>query len=180
MESFDDYLRETGGIGGAIPPDPSLGSDHPRDYKPSQGLVDAVNTALVLNRPLLLTGDPGTGKTQLAYSLAWQLANSGKRNVKDANVIKFETKSTTVGRDLFYSFDKVAHFHAADGKKEAVHYITYQALGEALLRALPADRVTRLYPPGHAHKPPSRSVVLIDEIDKASRDFPNDLLNELD
>jgi MoxR-like ATPase len=180
MDSFDEYLRETGSIVEAVRPDPSLGSDHPRDYKPSQGLVDAVNTALVLNRPLLLTGDPGTGKTQLAYSLAWQLANRGKGKVTDAQVIKFETKSTTVARDLFYSFDKVAHFHAADGKKEAVHYIAYQALGAALLRALPAEQVSGLYPPGHVQGAPSRSVVLIDEIDKASRDFPNDLLNELD
>jgi len=49
--------------------------DHPSGYLPDQGLVDAVNVALLLKRPLLLTGEPGTGKTQLAYSVAWQLAS---------------------------------------------------------------------------------------------------------
>ena len=48
--------------------------DHPSGYLPDQGLVDAVNVALLLNKPLLVTGDPGTGKTQLAHSNAWHLA----------------------------------------------------------------------------------------------------------
>ena len=54
-----------------------LGPDRPSGYRPDPGLVDAVNVALVLNKPLLLTGEPGTGKTQLAFSVAWQLAAGG-------------------------------------------------------------------------------------------------------
>jgi MoxR-like ATPase len=177
---FDDYSADASKLEETKLPDPSLKGDHPRDYKADDALVYAVNTALVLNRPLLLTGEPGTGKTQLAYSLAWQLANKGKRNVTSANVIKFETKSTTVARDVFYLFDKIAHFHAPDGKKAPVHHITYQGLGAALLRAMSGEQVAALYPPGHTHGKPARSVVLIDEVDKAPRDFPNDLLNEID
>ena len=74
--------------------------DHPSGYLPDQGLVDAVNVALILNKPLLVTGDPGTGKTQLAHSIAWQLASRRRLNVTTAEVEKFEAKSTSAARDL--------------------------------------------------------------------------------
>ena len=156
--------------------------DHPGDYVPDAGLVDAVNVALVLNRPLLLTGDPGTGKTQLAFSVAWQLASRRQLNVASAHVERFEAKSTSVARDLFYSFDTLGRFQAAysGGSANNIEYITYNALGRALLRALPKNSVEHLLPSQFNHDGPTRSVVLIDEIDKAPRDFPNDLLNEID
>jgi MoxR-like ATPase len=159
-----------------------LGIDHPSGYRPDRGLVDAVNVALVLKKPLLLTGEPGTGKTQLAYSVAWQLASRKKLNVTSAHVEKFETKSTSVAKDLFYTFDTLRRFQAAQsgGEMNNVEYITYNALGKALLHALPIDRIRSWLPQNFEHKGPTRSIVVIDEIDKAPRDFPNDLLNEIE
>lgn len=159
-----------------------LGPDHPADYKPDPGLVDAVNVALVLNRPLLVTGRPGTGKTQLAFSVAWQLAGRHKLNVTSPRVERFEAKSTSQARDLFYNFDSLRRFQAAytNSSDRNLDYITYNALGRALLRALPKENASPFLTDDLAHYGPTRSVVLIDEIDKAPRDFPNDLLNELD
>ena len=71
---------------------------------PDDDLVDAVNVALLLRQPLLLTGAPGTGKTQLAYSLAYQLGLG--------EPLKFETKSTSTARDLFYVYDALGRFQA--------------------------------------------------------------------
>ncbi|HEV2763974.1 MAG TPA: MoxR family ATPase, partial [Pyrinomonadaceae bacterium] len=148
----------------------------PENYKPDEGLVDAVNVALLLGQPLLLTGAPGTGKTQLAYHVAWQLGFDPP--------LKFETKSTTVARELFYTFDTLARFHAAythQGSQDNLDYITYNALGVALLRTRPESEVRHLLPRrGFEHGGPRRSVVLVDEIDKAPRDFPNDILNEVE
>lgn len=158
------------------------GVDHPSGYQPDPGLVDAVNVALVLNRPLLVTGEPGTGKTQLAGSVAWQLARGRLLNVASERVERFETKSTSVARDLFYSFDTLRRFQAAQtgGSGNNVDYLTYNALGRSVLNALPRDEVAAFLPGDFRHIGPVRSVVLIDEIDKAPRDFPNDLLNEID
>jgi MoxR-like ATPase len=174
------YTRKTDDI----PPDdrkPRAGDD-PAAYIPDDGLVNAVNVALMLERPLLLTGDPGTGKTQLAHSLAWQLAGRKQLAVASADVERFETKSTSVSRDLFYSFDVVGRFHAAhtDGSKNNLDYITYNALGRAVLEGLPREAIGAYLPDWYQHRGPRRCVVLIDEIDKAPRDFPNDLLNEID
>src|SRR5215213_9188552 len=77
----------------------------PAGYLPDAGLVDAVNVALLLGQPLLLTGEPGTGKTQLAYNVAWQLGLG--------TPLMFETKSTSVAKDLFYTYDSLGRFHAA-------------------------------------------------------------------
>jgi MoxR-like ATPase len=159
-----------------------LARDPPADYKPSPGLVDAVNVALVLDKPLLLTGEPGTGKSQLAFSVAWQLAARRQLNVLSPHVERFEAKSTSVARDLFYSFDTLGRFHAeySKGSTNNADYITYNALGRALLKAQPFQKVAELVGSDFTHEGPLRSVVLIDEIDKAPRDFPNDLLNEID
>ncbi len=125
-------------------------------YHLTDELATVINVALALDQPLLVTGEPGCGKTTLAWAVARQLG---------ASVLEFHTKSTSVARDLFYTFDAVGRFHDASvgdaGARDAARYVYYQALGEAFR----SDR---------SH------VVLIDEIDKAPRDFPNDLLNELD
>ncbi|MBK6612192.1 MAG: MoxR family ATPase [Sphingobacteriales bacterium] len=136
------------------------GLDAPEFYIASQPLADAVNVALALGQPLLLTGEPGTGKTQLANSIAWQL---------NLPLYVFYTKTNTEARDLFYRYDSLGHFHDAQIKQanhqapQAQQYIALEALGKAI-----------------ANSQQERAVVLIDEIDKAPRDFPNDLLHELE
>ena len=168
-------------------------------YKPGKGLQDAVNAALLLRRPLLLTGEPGTGKTELAAHLAWNLGWHSP--------FKFETKSTSLARDLFYTYDALGHFRAVQieskqqeqGRQQpqeqtktvrALDYLTLGPLGLAILLSLPKDELEQrglwdLLNKGlREHKleyhGPRCSVVLIDEIDKAPRDFPNDILNELE
>jgi MoxR-like ATPase len=146
------------------------------DYLADEGLIDAVNVALHLGQPLLLTGQPGTGKTQLAYSLAHEL------RLGDGKPLKFETKSTSVARDLFYTYDTLSRFHAAqtgEGSIGALDYIRWMALGRAILYANDPQRVAHLLDPAK-HPGRRRSLVLIDEVDKAPRDFPNDLLNEIE
>ncbi|WP_374494393.1 AAA family ATPase [Zoogloea sp.] len=177
------------------PPDPRLASamTSPAGYIASKGLANAVNVALAIGRPLLLTGEPGTGKTQLAYRLAAELGLG--------EPLRFNTKSSSVATELFYQFDNVAHFAAsqlaalsgkegADKAVEARNYIRYSALGEAILRSLGWDKTHHVRPrtkpdddaAGSQPVPigPTSAVVLIDEIDKAPRDFPNDLLNQIE
>lgn len=147
----------------------------PAGYLPDQGLVDAVNVALLLGQPLLLTGEPGTGKTLLASNVAWQLG-LGKP-------LKFETKSNSIARDLFYSFDSISRFHSAqtgEGSRKNVDYLTFNALGRAIVLTNEQSAVKDVLPPNFVFDGPRRSIVLIDEIDKAPRDFPNDILNELE
>jgi MoxR-like ATPase len=147
----------------------------PATYLPDKGLADAVNVALLLGQPLLLTGEPGTGKTQLAHSIAWQLGFEPP--------LVFETKSTSTARDLFYTYDTLGRFHAAQtrqGSQESLDYITYNALGVAILLSNDYEDVRQWLPRDFAHGGRHRSLVLIDEVDKAPRDFPNDLLNEVE
>lgn len=132
--------------------------NNPRNYVASEELKNAINVAIALGQPLLLTGEPGTGKTQLANNMAWQL---------EVGCHKFHTKSTSTAKDLFYRYDSLRHFHDAQVKAKTElntkNYIEFQALGKSI-----------------AQSAQQRSVVLIDEIDKAPRDFPNDVLNEID
>src|SRR5690348_338081 len=105
-------------------------------YLPDEGLVDAANVALMLGRPLLLTGEPGTGKTQFAASLAWELGL--------APPLKFETKSTSTANDLFYTYNTLASFHAAQSGLEAyrgLNFLTYNALGLSIVLASPLEKV---------------------------------------
>lgn len=149
----------------------------PQHYKAAPELVKAVNAALLLAQPLLLTGDPGTGKTQLANSLSWELGYGEKARI-------FETKSTSTANDLFYTFDAIRRFQAKEtgsGSQNNKDYIHYNALGEAILFSKDKTEVEKWLPEEFKHPGKGQgSVVLIDEIDKAPRDFPNDILNEVE
>ncbi len=139
-----------------LTPDRDRGANPFGPYVLSPELATTVNVALALDQPLLVTGEPGCGKTALAWAIAAQLG---------CGVLEFHTKSTSVARDLLYQIDTLRRFHDAstgdERARDLTKYLTFRALGEAIR----ADKTT---------------VVLIDEIDKAPRDFPNDLLNELD
>jgi MoxR-like ATPase len=178
MTRFEIYRGRPGEA--KPPPDPFLapvwsGLSKPAGYVADQGLADAVNVALTLGQPLLLTGEAGSGKTQLAYSLAFELQLGPP--------LKFETKSTSEAKDLFYTYNALGRFQAAqtgEGSQDARDYLAFNALGEAILRANDPADVSWLFREGVPFSKRSRSVVLIDEIDKAPRDFPNDILNEID
>jgi MoxR-like ATPase len=154
--------------------------DDPGGYLAEEGLRNAVNAALMLGQPLLVTGEPGTGKTQLARSVAYELGLPAP--------LVFNTKTTSTARDLFYRYDSLAHFHDAQFRKgetggerlNVENYITYEALGLAILLARPSQEADPFLPSHLKGTGPVRSVVLIDEIDKAPRDLPNDVLNEIE
>ena len=135
--------------------------DNPETYEFSQELINAVNVAVYLGQPLLVTGEPGTGKTQLANAIAHFYGLE--------KPLVFNTKTTSTAKDLLYSYDSLAHFQYVQTNNEPLlpkdieqKFIRYQALGEALRRN---DK---------------RYVVLFDEIDKAPRDLPNDILDVLE
>ena len=125
------------------------------DYIASAELMQTVNVAMTLSRPLLIKGEPGTGKTMLAQSIARGL---------DMPLIAWNIKSTTKAQDGLYVYDTVQRLYDGqfgDGDvADIAHYIRLGKLGEAFT-SMP------------------RCVLLIDEIDKADIEFPNDLLWEL-
>jgi len=137
------------------------------EYVVSPDLKNAINVALMLGQPILLTGEPGTGKTQLAHYLAENFSTGLAEGEK--NLFIFNTKSTSAAKDLFYTYKSLQHFQYAQSKSNSTltdqeieeKFIEYQALGAAI-------------------KSGKRCVVLIDEIDKAPRDFPNDILDVLE
>jgi MoxR-like ATPase len=126
------------------------------DYVASEELQSAVNVAIALEKPLLIKGEPGTGKTMLAQSIARSLGT---------DLIIWSVKSTTKAQDGLYLYDTVQRLYDAqfgEGDVQNIeHYIRPGKLGEAFA----ADK---------------QIVLLIDEIDKADLEFPNDLLWELD
>ena len=155
--------------------------DKANTYDADKGLRDAVNVAISLGQPLLVTGEPGTGKTLLASSIKYELEIPGP--------FIFNAKTTSVARDLFYQYDALRHFqdaHTPGHKLEKQEYVQYNALGKAILLATPQKEIDSLpdvikkhIPKDLISKEPTRSVVLIDEIDKTPRDLPNDILNEV-
>jgi MoxR-like ATPase len=126
------------------------------DYVTSEPLRNAVNVSIALGRPLLIRGEPGTGKTLLAHSIARGL---GKK------LIAWNVKSTTKARDGLYVYDTVQRLNDSRfGDKDVSRIADYIHLGKL----------------GQAFAAPEQVVLLIDEVDKADIEFPNDLLNELD
>jgi MoxR-like ATPase len=152
-------------------------------YKPSEELLAAVNTALFLQRPLLLSGDPGTGKTECADFIARQLQRAYPEKFKSGNALRFNTKSVSQSSDLFYSYDAVAHFGDKENRKKE-SFIAFNSLGTALLATQQVNDDWFKFSNYKSEVVDKHagygSVVLIDEIDKAPRDFPNDLLAELE
>jgi MoxR-like ATPase len=130
--------------------------DGTTDYVATDDLKVAVNAAIALERPLLIKGEPGTGKTVLAYEVAKAL---------NAPLLTWHIKSTTKAQQGLYEYDAVTRLRDSqlgeERVKDVANYIKKGKLWEAF-------------------DAPVRPVLLIDEIDKADIEFPNDLLQELD
>ncbi|WP_396589317.1 AAA family ATPase [Bermanella sp. R86510] len=127
-----------------------------KEYVATPELQMAVNAAITLQRPLLIKGEPGTGKTMLAEQLAEAL---------DTKLIQWHIKSTTKAHQGLYEYDAVSRLRDSQLGNEGVHDVSNYIKQGKLWEAFTGD------------KPP---VLLIDEIDKADIEFPNDLLLELD
>ncbi len=134
-------------------------------YLPSEELVEAVNLAIYLERPLLLKGEPGCGKTRLARAVAYELGLPYEA---------WNIKSTSRAKDGLYTYDAV-------GRLRDAQLATAGRLSDEKIQEIDKPHTyVRWGALGRAFQNEQRTVVLIDEIDKADIDFPNDLLLELD
>ncbi|MFI6872231.1 AAA family ATPase [Streptomyces sp. NPDC050400] len=139
-----------------------------RVFQADRELVDVVNAALLLRRPLLLTGNPGTGKSTLAHAVAYELGLGP--------VLHWPVTSRTTLRDGLYEYDAIGRLHEANLRR-AGHADRNGSESEAV----DIGRFLRLGPLGTALLPRSRPrVLLIDELDKSDIDLPNDLLTVLE
>jgi MoxR-like ATPase len=127
-----------------------------KNYIATADLQLAVNAAITLRRPLLIKGEPGTGKTMLAEEVAMAL---------DMPLLQWHIKSTTKAQHGLYEYDAVSRLRDSQLGDERVANIANYIIKGVLWQAFESDKPT---------------VVLIDEIDKADIEFPNDLLRELD
>ncbi len=125
-------------------------------YVATDDLTVAVNAAVTLERPLLVKGEPGTGKTELARQVAQSL---------DLPMIEWHIKSTTRAQQGLYEYDAVSRLRDSQLGEERVHDVKNYIKKGKLWQAFEAE---------------NKVVLLIDEIDKADIEFPNDLLQELD
>jgi len=127
-----------------------------KDYVATADLTMAVNASVTLERPLLVKGEPGTGKTELAKQVAHSLG---------LPMIEWNVKSTTKAQQGLYEYDAVSRLRDSQLGDERVHDVANYIRKGKLWEAFAADQ---------------KVVLLIDEIDKADIEFPNDLLQELD
>ena len=153
---------------GTVQPKPGEHDDNGQllyPYQPDDALVEAVNLSIYLERPLLIKGEPGCGKTRLARAVAKELGLPYEA---------WHVKSTSRARDGLYTYDTV-------GRLRDVQLTAAGRLKDEYISRIdnPASYV-QWGPLGEAFRNEQRTVVLIDEIDKADIDFPNDLLLELD
>ena len=139
---------------------PGLGNHRnaAQNSQPDDDLVDAINVSLAVGAPLLLTGEPGVGKTQVGEYLAWYF---------DIPFFPLHVRSDTTAEHLLYAFDAIAYLQAAHDPARRCRPNKAEFIDKGPLWL--AYEATE-----------KSSVVLIDEIDKAARDFPNDLLHVLD
>ena len=163
--------------GPQLPPPLQTRLRQPGRYLVDPGLRDACNVALLLGQPLLLTGEPGTGKSRFADALAWEF--------RLEEPLAYAVKSTSQARTLFYHYDALRRYQDLQSGRKPEEaplssYLPINALGQAIFNSLAPEELPEELRPLRPEGEPRRSVVLVDEIDKAPRDFPNDVLTELE
>lgn len=151
-------------------------------YLPEPDLVEAVNLSIALERPLLLEGDPGCGKTCLAEALVYELS---KKNNTEVPFYRWDVKSSTRGKDGLYTYDAVGRLRDAQmlgaNLSELERFLNPKDSQDLKERLQDKTKYREFGELGKAIiEPKKRAVVLIDEVDKADSDFANDLLLELD